>query len=71
MLSDLGEDYERVMVIGHNPGLEELVEELTGDWIRMPTAALAVVELPIQDWSDLSEETQGELVNFWQPKELA
>ena len=69
-LSALDEPYERVMVIGHNPGLEELVEGMTGDWVRMPTAALAVIRLPIKDWSELSEETQGELANLWRPKEL-
>jgi phosphohistidine phosphatase len=69
-LSALDKPYERVMVIGHNPGLEELVEGLTGDWVRMPTAALAMVRLPIQGWSELSDETQGDLVNLWRPKEL-
>ncbi len=32
-------------LVGHNPALEELVEELTGEWAAMPTSALAVIEL--------------------------
>jgi phosphohistidine phosphatase len=71
ILSELDDKYEQVMVVGHNPGLEELLEVLTGDYERMPTAALAQVQLPIQSWVDLGEEPQGELVAVWRPKELS
>jgi phosphohistidine phosphatase len=57
-----------VMVVGHNPGLEDFLEELTGDWHRLPTAAVAVVDLPVNKWGELSERTQGTLVNLWTPK---
>ncbi len=33
-------------VIGHNPAIEELAETLVGQWIRLPTSALAVIDLP-------------------------
>lgn len=69
-LTEVDDIYERAMVVGHNPGLEELLEILTGEYQRLPTAALAQVELPIPSWADLDEETQGELVNLWRPKEL-
>ena len=71
ILSELDDKYEQVMVVGHNPGLEELLEVLTGDYKRMPTAALTQVQLPIQSWADLEEEPQGELVAVWRPKELS
>jgi phosphohistidine phosphatase len=61
---------QRVMVVGHNPGIEELVEELTGEWVRMPTAALAQVSLNIDHWSDLTLENMQPLVHVWRPKEL-
>ena len=70
ILSELDDKYERVMVVGHNPGLEELLEVLTGNYERMPTAALAYVQLPIQVWGDLGEVSQGELIAVWRPKEL-
>ncbi len=35
-----------VVLVGHNPGLEELILLLTGEWVRMPTSALALVTLP-------------------------
>lgn len=36
----------RAALVGHNPGLEELVLALTGQDVRMPTSAVAVVQLP-------------------------
>lgn len=59
-----------VMIVGHNPGLEELLAQLTGEWERLPTAALAQIELPIARWSDLDSATRGTLIGVWRPKEL-
>lgn len=69
-LRELPDAVGRVMVVGHNPGMEELVAELTGEEERFPTAALAQVALPIERWLQLDEATEGELVNLWRPKEL-
>ncbi len=60
-----------VMVVGHNPGMEELLEELTGVWQRLPTAAIAVVNLPVNSWEELNDMTRGSLVNLWTPKSIA
>jgi phosphohistidine phosphatase len=68
-LHTLDDENSRVMVVGHNPGLEELVETLTGETVTLPTAALAQVALPIQRWQELNDETQGELVKVWTPRE--
>jgi phosphohistidine phosphatase len=40
------EDIATLALVGHNPAVEELLESLTREWVRMPTSALAVVELP-------------------------
>ena len=61
----------RVMVVGHNPGLEELVAMLTDEWARLPTAALAEIKLNISNWADLGYEPVGKLGKVWRPKELA
>jgi phosphohistidine phosphatase len=70
ILRDQDNDIQCMMVVGHNPGMEDLVEHLTGARERMPTAALAHVRLPIESWRSLKEEVEGELVNVWRPKEL-
>jgi phosphohistidine phosphatase len=67
----LPESIKCVMVVGHNPGLEELLELLTGEWQRLPTAALAQVKLRLDAWEKIDEEPQGKLVNLWLPRQLA
>jgi len=69
-LSLTPDEFGTVMVVGHNPGLEDLLEILTREAERMPTAALANVSLPIERWGDLSFEIEAELINIWRPKEI-
>ena len=59
-----------VMIVGHNPGLEELVAQLTGKEQDLPTAALGQIGLPIDRWRDLKVSTRGTLLGLWRPKEL-
>ena len=70
-LSSLPHDFNRVMIVGHNPGLELLLEQLTGCDEPFPTAALAQVQLSIEDWGDLSRQPKARLMGLWRPKELA
>ena len=68
-LSRLPDEVECAMVVGHNPSLEELVEDLTSEYVRLPTAALAQINLPIQNWWAMANGVQGSLVQVWRPKE--
>jgi phosphohistidine phosphatase len=70
VLRQVADAHSRVMVVGHNPGLEELLTLLTGDESSLPTAALAYITLPIDRWSELNTGTRGHLVNLWTPKEF-
>jgi phosphohistidine phosphatase len=65
------ESAKRIMIVGHNPGFEELVGMLTGQKELFPTAALAQIELPIERWGELTPGTKGKLIHLWRPKELA
>jgi phosphohistidine phosphatase len=71
LLATLRENAETVMIVGHNPGLEKLVEQLTGARQDLPTAALAQIGLPIDQWCELKLSTRGTLVSLWRPEELA
>lgn len=70
LLRTVREKAETVMIVGHNPGLEKLVEQLTGERQDLPTAALAQIGLPIDQWLDLKLSTRGTLVGLWRPEEL-
>jgi phosphohistidine phosphatase len=73
VLSELEPRHGRVLVIGHNPGIAQLVEQLTGVAEEMPTAAIAQVELDVADVSEIavrSPEPTGRLRAVFRPKEL-
>jgi len=69
-MRETADEVQIVMVVGHNPGLEELLDMLTEAGEALPTAALAQVALPVQSWNELNYETRGELVNLWRPREI-
>jgi len=68
LLQRVRENAQTVMIVGHNPGLEQLVEQLTGEPQDLPTAALAQIGLPIDQWRDLKRSTRGTLVGIWRPR---
>ena len=43
VVRELSDDLATVVLVGHNPALEDLVLLLTGGWTPMPTSALAVI----------------------------
>ncbi|MGZ8614954.1 MAG: SixA phosphatase family protein [Actinomycetota bacterium] len=66
-----------VMLVGHNPALEEFARWLSADGdlrarleAKFPTAALATLDLPDEPWTSLSEG-EGTLTRFVVPKDLA
>lgn len=69
-LQQVADENDSVMVVGHNPGLEELLSLLTGHAERLPTAALAQIQFDITNWQEMAHTPTGNLVNLWLPKEL-
>jgi phosphohistidine phosphatase len=66
------------MVIGHNPTLQDLAIDLTGDGdaaaiarlhTKFPTAALAALELGRRSWDELAPG-RAKLVDLILPKRL-
>ncbi len=74
-----GEDARTLMLVGHNEAMHELAVALakTGEEAalkrlrkKFPTAAVAVIDLPIAEWFELSDLTPGHLVHYVRPKDL-
>ena len=72
----LPDEAEEAMLVGHNPGLGELVVQLAepGELrvrasAKVPTGALATLEADIASWSEL-ESGGARLVAFVVPREL-
>jgi phosphohistidine phosphatase len=55
-----------VLVVGHNPGLEELVSRLSGEHHDLVTAALVELAVPIDRWSEL-DATIATIEETWRP----
>ena len=70
VIAGLDDKFERVMIVGHNPALEEFLALLLGRSELMPTGAIADVSLPIASWQHFTTDTLGTLLYRWCPKEL-
>jgi phosphohistidine phosphatase len=46
VLDEVAADLGTVVLVAHNPGVEDLVHQLTGTWVALPTSAIAVVDVP-------------------------
>lgn len=63
--------HEHIAMIGHNPGLSDLVEWLcpeVSDWL--PTCAIVSLELTITDWDDLNKRCAS-LLHYDYPKKFS
>ena len=72
-------DPESILIVGHNPSLEDVIFDLVPDdgasplrdvvEIKFPTAAYAVLEIDIESWADLEDGT-ARLVHLTRPRDL-
>ena len=70
---------DRVLIVGHNPGFEDLVLMLVPDVIgdeardaveeKYPTAALAEISFDVDHWTDV-RAGQGKLIWFKRPRDV-
>lgn len=69
IISQIDDEANVAMLVGHNPGFEELQEALTGEAHSFPTAALACIEVNIEKWHKIRAGV-GRLEWLVKPKEL-
>ncbi|HXV60515.1 MAG TPA: histidine phosphatase family protein [Vicinamibacteria bacterium] len=62
-----GDTVRRLLLVAHNPGMEDLVAMLSGRSERFPTAALAVFELSVDRWRDVALGVETRLVSLFRP----
>ena len=69
VVRELDDRHRSVMLTGHNPGMSELLHYLTGaGCVSLPTAAVAVIELPQESWQNIPVG-KGVLKGISSPKE--
>jgi phosphohistidine phosphatase len=69
LLSQMDDSYNTVLLIGHNPGFEDLCEHLTGAPKKVPTASLTCIDLNIDKWAG-PKGGKGKLKWRMTPKKL-
>lgn len=57
-------DAERVMLIGHNPGCEDVLHELGLGTHEMPPCTLVRIGLEIEDWLELEGSCEATLLEL-------
>lgn len=67
----LNDGLSYVVLVGHNPGLEQFARSLDqrGHVDRLPTAAIVVFEFASAHWSDVAPG-RGRRLLYWLPKEV-
>jgi phosphohistidine phosphatase len=70
VVSQIHNDRESVWLVGHNPGLEELLAHLTGEHVQLTTANFAKINLKATEWS-ANLGSQGSLEWIVRPKEMS
>ena len=70
VLRQIPDDFHRVLVVGHNPAIEGFLSELAEKDETLPTGAVAVVHLPIEQWKAISSKSNGVLKAVWKPRDF-
>jgi len=71
IVSSVSEDAQRVMIFGHNPGLEILTEQLLrpADSVgALPTCAVVRIRLNVEFWGAIGDN-DGQLIECLKPRE--
>ena len=68
-ISQTSVDRTILLLIGHNPDLEELVSMLTHRSIKMTTCTLVQINLYIPNWNNIisQHDFRSEIMNIWKP----
>jgi phosphohistidine phosphatase len=70
VISDIPDKNNTVLLVGHNPILETLVEIITNELRIMKTCSLVHIVLSINSWIELKSQTKGKLIELFDIKSL-
>lgn len=70
VLRSLPASVQSVLLVGHNPGLEDLLACLTGERQPLPTGTLVQLECPIDSWAEWELDLPCTLKACIRPREL-
>lgn len=68
LVREFDDRYASALIVGHNPGFEQLVHVLTREPLAMPTAGFAAISVDASKWSSL-EASLNDLAFYIHPRE--
>lgn len=75
LIAATDDDHDGLLIVGHNPGLQQLALQLGGDGpardailAKYPTGALTEIALPVDRWAEVEEP--GPIIRFLRPRDL-
>ena len=70
VISEISDNIDILLLVGHNPILENLIELITNELIIMETCSLVHIVLPITTWREIKTNPNGELIKLVTINEL-
>jgi phosphohistidine phosphatase len=67
VLADVSDEYYKVLVVGHNPSVEDLIEKLTNRIEVMGTCSFARIDIKIKSWREIIKHGKDkiEFLKIW------
>jgi phosphohistidine phosphatase len=59
-----------LMIVGHNPEMEEALYLFAGIHDHVPTACVIWLQIDVRHWSELPDHPNAQLKAVWKPKEI-
>ena len=70
LMQNIDDTYKIILIIGHNPILESILEKVTGETHVMKTCTLANIDLPVDNWKTFDAGIKGTLIDLVKAREL-
>ena len=70
VIHDINNEYKTVLLVGHNPTIEEVLERIIGERYIMKTCSLAYIDLSIDCWKQFDYDIKCKLIDLIHVREL-
>lgn len=58
-------DCDSIMIVGHNPDMEDFIYEITGLNVEMTTSSVCLIESETGDWKNMNKTNSFIKLHFW------
>ena len=70
VIHDINNEYKTILLVGHNPTIEEVLERIIGERYIMKTCSLAYIDLSINSWKQFDYGIKCKLIDLIHVREL-